>query len=355
MGKNNLKRHQNTCKGKKPPPPKRNKGPAKKKKEKQKKDKKGQHFFLTFQSPVKYKIGMKLAMKYQTAEMYIDQCIVGNEWGISQFNGHAHAYVKTKEKMKFEDFKKMWVEHTSTKIADLQSCKNVKCAIQYVSKEDVKCIQKNIDLDMVSLNCKAYLAAQQGPFNPGRYPYGNLARHQQVSYKEMFDHYRKEVEVDLSRWEEDNFDLMQWQKFLVKKLLNQNDRQVLWVYDPVGNHGKSTLAEYLADYHQALVLNNSKIADLARCYVMCKSPIVVMDYTKDTEEYINYGFLEKLKNGRIFSPKYESCSVKFKSVKVICFANFEPDRSKLVEDRWMIYQIDDEPFFDTTYPKLRRI
>lgn len=178
----------------------------------------------------------------------------------------------------------------------------MKCSIKYVSKEDVKCIQSGVDQDFLSVNCKAYIVAQQGKFDIGRYPYPNLCRSQQLQFKELVQHYRREEEVDYTAWDE--IELYRWQKLVIKKLLAQNERQVIWISDEVGNHGKTTLAKYLGDFHGAQIKHNAQTKDLAHAYD--GSPIIVMDYTRDKQDFINYSFLEGLKNGVLFSPKYES-------------------------------------------------
>ena len=134
--------------------------------------------------------------------------------------------------MSFEEFKKMWKETTGVNPNDLQAAKNLKCSIKYVSKEDIKCVYKGIDQDFLSLNTKAYIAAKDGPFNIRRYPYPNLCRSQQVQFKELVENYRRDIEVDMTNWED--IELYPWQKFIIKKLEEQNDREIIWINDPEG-------------------------------------------------------------------------------------------------------------------------
>ena len=308
----------------------RHKRTCKVKKDRKKKASKARNFFLTFQKPIKYRVAMKLEKKKGGN---IQSYIIGNEWGMTQKNGHSHALVCTTEKMNFEEFKKMWNETTKTTPNDVQSAKNVKCSIQYVSKEDVHAVHKGIDQDYLSLNAKAYMVAQEGPFNPMRYPYPNLCRSQQSSFKELIQAYRKDIETDFMDW--DNFQLYPWQQTILNRLMKQNDREVLWINDPEGNHGKTTLGKYLSSFHSAQIMNNGQSKDLAHAFD--NAPVVVMDYSKDKQEFINYSFLENLKNGILFSPKYESQTKMFKPVKLLCLANYPPQVDKMVMDRWRIY------------------
>jgi len=134
------------------------------------------------------------------------------------------------------------------------------------------------------------------------------------------------------------------QDIWLEHLEAQNDRQVTWVYDPVGNAGKSYFADWLLVNKDAILLTNAPTRDIAMAYD--NQPVVVFDYSRDQESRINYGVIEQLKNGRIFSSKYESTTKLFRKPKIICFSNFNPDRSKLSGDRWDV--IEREVFPDAS-------
>jgi len=54
-------------------------------------------------------------------------------------------------------------------------------------------------------------------------------------------------------------------------------------------------------------------------------------------EFIQYDFLEEVKNGYLFSPKYESRVKRLATTPhVIVFMNEHPDMAKLSEDRYSI-------------------
>ena len=50
--------------------------------------------------------------------------------------------------------------------------------------------------------------------------------------------------------------------------------------------------------------------------------------------------MESIKNGRVFSAKYESKMKVFDPPHVICFANFEPKREAMSADRWAIVDLE---------------
>jgi len=133
---------------------------------------------------------------------------------------------------------------------------------------------------------------------------------------------------------------IRWQMEVLDLLKYQGTRQVLWVVDLDGNKGKTWLAKWLMVNNDAFVADNAKAADLAHAYG--DQEYVVLDYTRSQEDWVNYSFIESLKNGRIFAPKYESTVRVFKPAKVLCLSNWWPDETQLSSDRWMIYDLATE-------------
>jgi hypothetical protein len=84
------------------------------------------------------------------------------------------------------------------------------------------------------------------------------------------------------------------------------------------------------------IVTNGKIADIAHAYNNEK--IVIFDLSLTQVDKIDhiYSLMESFKNGRIFSPKYESVVKTFAPCHVVVFANFIPDHKKLRKDRWLV-------------------
>lgn len=160
-------------------------------------------------------------------------------------------------------------------------------------------------------------------------------------YRKSFNAYRKICEnkkiLNAIREEMKDVKLKPWQDKAISKLMNQDDRKVLWVIDPIGNTGKSFLSKWLAAMHGAFEITSGATKDIAFAYN--RQEIVVFDFSRQKEDFVNYSVIEDFKNGRIFSPKYESATIRFKPAKVIVFSNWEPDKSQLSEDRWDIMRI----------------
>lgn len=132
--------------------------------------------------------------------------------------------------------------------------------------------------------------------------------------------------------------LRAWQLSVVNILVQQTERQVLWIYDHKGNAGKTYLSAYLANHYGAFVTRGGKHADIAYNYDF--QPFVVFDYTRSKEEMVQYDLIEQFKDGVIDSNKFFSVTKKRKDIKLVIFANFQPQLDKLSEDRWIIGTLD---------------
>jgi len=136
------------------------------------------------------------------------------------------------------------------------------------------------------------------------------------------------------------FGFRPWQQQVIKKLNEQTNRQVLWVWDSVGKTGKNTLTRYILTHYRAFLSVGGKSEDIAHAFRSSSDiQVAVFNFTRDKQSFINYSVLENFKDGNLFSPKYESSMLFFKPCKVIVFANFEPEMDKLSIDRWDIYEV----------------
>ncbi|AYP28950.1 MAG: Rep [Cressdnaviricota sp.] len=124
------------------------------------------------------------------------------------------------------------------------------------------------------------------------------------------------------------------QQFWFSLLKKQNHRQILWIVDIDGCIGKSFFSTYMHYYHKAFSAENCSGKDLA--YAYHGEPYAIFDFERCNESVINYGALEKFKNGSVFSSKYESVSKRFVPPKIMVCSNFKPDRKMLSSDRWLI-------------------
>lgn len=129
-----------------------------------------------------------------------------------------------------------------------------------------------------------------------------------------------------------DIDLREWQEKLMEDMAVRDDRAIHWVYDPVGGAGKSTFARWLVCNHGAILLSG-KVHDMA--YAYDGEPYALFDLSRTKEGKIDhiYEFAEMLKNGIIFSAKYDSCMKTFPFPHVIIFSNSMPEEGKWSADR----------------------
>ncbi len=136
--------------------------------------------------------------------------------------------------------------------------------------------------------------------------------------------------------------LRPWQQSLNDLLEEEPDRRtIIFVVDEIGNSGKS----WFADWYQqktgetCQVLTPGKRADMAYMLPM-QLRVLFLDAPRAKQsEFIQYDFLEDLKNGRVFSPKYESVMKTYEPMHIVVCMNEEPDRTKLSSDRYKVINI----------------
>lgn len=160
-----------------------------------------------------------------------------------------------------------------------------------------------------------------------------------VKYYKAADRVRQlaydQAEITGLKLDMEKAELKPWQQQAVADLVWQDDRKIIWYVDYEGGAGKTFLTKWLLATKDAFVARGGKVADIAYAYK--GQDIVVFDFTRDKEDFVNYSAIEALKDGLIASPKYESClKLKRNPARIICFSNFRPDLSKLSADRWDI-------------------
>lgn len=111
----------------------------------------------------------------------------------------------------------------------------------------------------------------------------------------------------------------------------------MWCWEDTGNTGKTYLARWLLCWRDAYLVTGGKWADII--YAYGDERYVVFDLTRDQVDKVPYNLMEKFKNGFAFSGKYESRARVFAPARVVVFANFEPERTKLSADRWDVRHI----------------
>ena len=138
------------------------------------------------------------------------------------------------------------------------------------------------------------------------------------------------------------YPLHDWQKELLGKLdAEPDDRTIVFVVDVSGNNGKSWFAQWYEQTHpDCQLITPGKKADMA---FNLKDDIrtLILDCPRSKQgDFIQYDFLEEVKNRVIFSPKYESRTKRLPMVHLVVMMNECPDMSKLSHDRYDVLYLD---------------
>lgn len=123
-----------------------------------------------------------------------------------------------------------------------------------------------------------------------------------------------------------------------------DDRTVHWYWSHAGKIGKSQFAKYCVANKNCLFFEEGKKSDIM--HLIFEAPedrlhTMIIDVPRDNGNNISYKAIESIKNGMIYSPKYEGGYKLFNSPHIIIFANQPPQYERLSNDRWKVKNIDE--------------
>lgn len=138
----------------------------------------------------------------------------------------------------------------------------------------------------------------------------------------------------------DNVVWKKWQQDVIDIVKSKpDDRTIHWFWEDVGNIGKSFLAKYLVLKYNAIIADGKKdnVFNQIKNWLDENEDddptLVLLDVPRYNMGYLNYGTLEQIKNGLIYSGKYEGGQCVFDNPHIIVFANEPPKRGVLSNDR----------------------
>ena len=144
----------------------------------------------------------------------------------------------------------------------------------------------------------------------------------------------------------ENHPLRGWQSELTDYLKRSPDaRTIVFVVDKPGNGGKTWYTSYYEKvFGRTVTLLLGKKADMIYVFLQLvtdETKVVFVDAPRSKQgEFIQYDFLEELKNGRLMNTKYESRMFEFKQPHVVVMMNEYPDGDKLSEDRIKVINVN---------------
>lgn len=157
--------------------------------------------------------------------------------------------------------------------------------------------------------------------------------------------------------------LSPWQKCVVDYVTDPEDpcnREILWIHDPIGGTGKSSLAKYLAFHHGAALYGWVIAKNITHSVAQLKRDprIFVFDLTRTQPAQFStgdmYSAIESIKNGVAISSMYESPSKFFKPPHVVVLSNQLPNSAAVSKDRWTVTTlVDEDRMIDKLPPKRR--
>lgn len=133
-----------------------------------------------------------------------------------------------------------------------------------------------------------------------------------------------------------------WQDFVCQMVgspVPPRDRRIFWIYDTVGNIGKSVLTKHLALRGDVCVCDTSAKKDI---FYMAnpKWRAYVWDLARSVRLNAEfYSAIEKIKDGCVFSGKYEPKAIVTARPHVIVFSNILPDFTEWSNDRLQIIDV----------------
>jgi hypothetical protein len=159
---------------------------------------------------------------------------------------------------------------------------------------------------------------------------------------EIYKEQKQNVDVE-------NVILKSWQESLLN-YMKPSDREIIWVQGRKCGEGKSWFQGYIESkygYEHVVAELDLKLRKSSICHVLRKrrlatTDIFLFDVGKaKTFDGVNYGVLEKIKNGRILASKFDSVELKLRTPnRVVVFSNYRPDVNQLARDRWKIFFIE---------------
>jgi len=142
-----------------------------------------------------------------------------------------------------------------------------------------------------------------------------------------------------------------WQLWLLDLDAQDPDpRKVHWIYDPVGNCGKTAMAKWLHINRPGQWYICKDLGTSRDCATIIKGAIegggwtgwgLILDLPRSAENHIRlYSYIEEIKDGFVTATKYTGGTCVFDTPHLVVFANWLPQVECLSLDRWHIQQAD---------------
>jgi hypothetical protein len=238
----------------------------------------------------------------QMVPQFCEKWVIGKEVGEKCGTPHLQGYIVTGVKLR----KKQVIGTFNNKRIDIRPAANLKTVAKYHGKEG--------DIFMLHGFTREEISGYVKP----------------IKYEGQ----------DLPKLEE----FYPWQKKCLELIKEQHDRKVIWIFEGVGNCGKTSFTKFMGFHHGTLMVQKGKYADIMNMAfnLGTKLKSMIIDVPRNNGNKVSYDAIECIKSGIIINTKYETGQCLICPVSIVVFSNFPPDTSKLSEDRWDIYEITED-------------
>lgn len=125
--------------------------------------------------------------------------------------------------------------------------------------------------------------------------------------------------------------------------LEPDGRTIYWIIDEIGNTGKSQFCRFMALRYNAFVIQGGKLGDIMNMVFnedMNSVYTCIIDIPRCNKNNVSYASIECILNGMITNTKFETGRKIFNPPHIFVFSNFYPDTEKLSNDRWKLFEIN---------------
>lgn len=144
-------------------------------------------------------------------------------------------------------------------------------------------------------------------------------------------------------WKRENFP--NWQKDMLKYLeAPPNDRDMYWVYDPIGHNGKTKFIKWLTTHLDGVFLGWAAAENALNLvsqfpHKMIYAWNLTRTKPKSVSELDLYTAMESVKDGMFMNTKYETKMILMEPPHIIVCSNDLPKLHLMSLDRWKIFQV----------------
>lgn len=157
----------------------------------------------------------------------------------------------------------------------------------------------------------------------------------------VFSHEKKKAFVRSSS----KFDAIEPRKDIISIIEKEPDnRTINWVWSDEGGVGKTSTCAYIEHNYEGVCIVNGKGADIKNQVINHIQAgndldVLIINVPRCNENHVSYAAIEEIKDGLIYSGKYEGGFANVEHPHVIVISNFAPEKWKLSEDRWNVVEI----------------